>query len=357
MKKKILLSTITSLFIFSCQSGNSYSENQLVNTDVSTFSSNVKLNNPYKNPVLDQDFPDPQVFRSKSGTFYAYATQTPGKNIQMAKSENMVNWQVLKDALPVKPTWANNTQNFWAPHVLEENGKFYMYYSAEIKDKGYAIGVAIANNPEGPFIDSGKPIVQGEGFVNIDPMPFDDPKTGKKYLYWGSGFEPIKVRELDNNRIAFAKNSKTINVINPKKEPYENLVEGAWVIYRNNYYYMFYSGDNCCSGEPLYAVMVARSKSPTGPFIKLAEAFNTPNSVILDKNDTWTGVGHNSVITDDKGQDWIVYHGIDRKNFFIPGTNQVRRPLLIDKIIYKDGWPMIENDSASTKTNEGPFIR
>lgn len=358
--KKTLLLTLLGIMAYSCQSSNDGSQalnNNIVNAysaDESQAQSQFK--NPYKNPVLNTDFPDPQVFRAKNGWFYAYATQTPGKNIQAAKSKDMIHWEMLEDAMPQKPKWASDTQNFWAPHVLEDNGKFYMYYSGEVKGLGLAIGVAVANSPEGPFIDAGEPIIKGESFVNIDPMPFDDPKTKKKYLYWGSGFQPIKVQELDITRLHFAKGSKAINVVNPQNIPFEHLVEGAWVVYRNGYYYMFYSGDNCCEKEPLYAVMAARSKSATGPFEKLAEVRKTQNSVILDQNDLWTGVGHNSIITDSKGQDWIVYHGIDRKNMYIPGTKSVRRPMLIDKVNYKDGWPVINNNSPSEILQEGPAL-
>lgn len=359
MKKAFLLA-LTGILAYSCQTYNSqYSAEALNKTTINSSSfdeTNSQLKNAFKNPVFDADFPDPQVFRAKNGIFYAYATQTPGKNIQMAKSNDMVHWEMLQDAMPTKPKWASDTQNFWAPHVLEDKGKFFLYFSGEVKGLGLALGVATADSPEGPFIDSGTPMIKGEGFVNIDSMPFDDPKTKKKYMYWGSGFQPIKVQELAADRIHFAPGSKPINLVNPQDIPYEHLVEGAWVTYKNGYYYMYYSGDNCCEKEPLYAVMIARSKSPTGPFQKLADVRKSNNSVILEKNDIWTGVGHNSIITDAKGQEWIVYHAIDKKNFYIPGTKQVRRPLLIDKIIYKDGWPSIESNSPSSRMLEGPAL-
>ena len=54
-----------------------------------------------------------------------------------------------------------------------------MYYSAEPDSRdGLCLAVAVADQPEGPFTDIGKPLQCGETFVNIDPMAFDDPKTG-----------------------------------------------------------------------------------------------------------------------------------------------------------------------------------
>jgi arabinan endo-1,5-alpha-L-arabinosidase len=134
-------------------------------------------------------------------------------------------------------------------------------------------------------------------------MAFDDPVTGKRLLYWGSGFGPIKVQELAPDRISFAKGSAPIDLIHPVKSEdpreYQRLIEGAWVVRRNGWYYLFYSGDNCCGPKAHYAALVARSRSATGPFETLAAATGAPNSVILEARDEWIAPGHNSVVTDE----------------------------------------------------------
>ena len=160
----------------------------------------------FANPVIDSDFPDPAIFRAEDGYYYAYATQTErdGKwiNLQVARSRDLVGWELLGDALPAKPAWASRTQDFWAPHVAEHDGRYFLYYSAKPDEaltddrKGLCLAVATAARPEGPFTDMGRPLLCGPSFVNIDPMSFDDPATGKRLLYWGSGFGPIKVQEL-----------------------------------------------------------------------------------------------------------------------------------------------------------------
>jgi arabinan endo-1,5-alpha-L-arabinosidase len=266
----------------------------------------------------------------------------------------------------VKPVWANQTQDFWAPHVQYADGKYFMYYSADPNPKtGLCLAVAVAEKPEGPFRDAGKPLKCGESFVNIDPMAFDDPVTGKRLLYWGSGFQPIKVQELAASRTEFAPNSQPTDLIAPHKTEdltdYQRLIEGAWVIYRKPYYYLFYSGDNCCGERAHYAMMVARSRTATGGFETLAQATGKPNSVILEKNDEWLAPGHNSLIRDDAGQDWIFYHAISvraRKEAKAKNpASDAPRVMLMSKLIYKNGWAMVEGGTPQTQLRELPKVK
>ncbi len=236
-----------------------------------------------------------------------------------------------------------------------------MYYSAESNDEniGKCLGVAVSNSPEGPFVDKGEPLFCGKGFVNIDPMAFDDPATGKKLLYWGSGFEPIKVRELTRDRLNFKKDSKTVNVVYPKKDKdYNNLIEGAWVIKRNGNYYLFYSGDNCCGENAHYAVMVARGETADGPFTRYGEVNGTGSSVILEQKGDWLAPGHNSIIQDDNKQDWILYHAIDPGDKWLKneleGDRKDKRVMLMDKLIWENGWPMVKNKKPSVTPQAPP---
>src|SRR5918911_1307679 len=324
----------------------------------------------YTNPVFDTDFPDPTVIRASDGWYYAYATQTiiNGQmvNIQVARSRDLVAWEHLGDALPVKPAWANQTQKFWAPHVSQFGDTYYLYYSADPNTlTGLCLAVATSKHPRGPFMDVGKPLKCGESFVNIDPMAFDDPRTGKHLLYWGSGFQPIRVQELAPDRTSFMPGSKPTELVAPIKNEdpanYQRLIEGAWVIKRAIYYYLFYSGDNCCGDKAHYAVQVARSKSATGPFETLAQATGRRNSAILERNERWIAPGHNSVVRDAVGQDWVFYHAIDAKNRHlnneISGDRDVRRIMLMDRLIYRQGWPTVLTGSPSTSPQRAPKVR
>jgi len=327
----------------------------------------------YANPVLDADFPDPTVIRASDGWYYAYATQTEREgrtiNVQVMRSRDLVRWERLGDALPAKPAWADSTQDFWAPHVSEHDGTFYLYYSAKpdaaLADttRGLCLAVGTARNARGPFVDSGRPLVCGPGFVNIDPMQFDDPRTGTRLLYWGSGFGPIKVQELAADRLSFAPGSEPAplvhSVATADTSVYQRLVEGAWVTYHAPYYYLFYSGDNCCGRHAHYAVMVARSRAATGPFETLAEATGRARSVILARRGRWVAPGHNSVVRDARGDDWMVYHAVDSLRPRATPTDEVntRRVLLIDRVTYRDGWPQVEGDGPSSEPRAAPAVR
>lgn len=315
----------------------------------------------FANPVLDADFPDPAVLKAADGSYYAYATQTErdGRmvNLQVARSLNLVEWQHLGDALPVKPTWASRTQDFWAPHAVRHGRRYYLYYSAKPDEaladekKGLCLAVATSDRPEGPFTDSGRPLLCGPSFVNIDPMAYDDPATGKRLLYWGSGFGPIKVRELAADRLSFAPGSAAVDLVpaDPKIE-YRKLVEGAWVLRRRGYYYLFYSGDNCCGPDAHYAVLVARSRSATGPF-------ETRPGPILVRRDVWNAPGHNSLV-EDEGELWMLYHAVDsRRPASKPGDAiNTRRVMLLDRVVWRDGWPEVQGPTSGQQPSPGTVV-
>jgi len=316
----------------------------------------------YVNPILDSDFPDPAVIHAPDGFYYAYATQTlrEGRwiNIQLARSADLINWDLLGDALPEKPDWAQETQDFWAPSVIFDGSTYFMYYSAtpdicHVHEAGHALAVATSSSPAGPFIDMGMPLLLGAGFEYIDPMAFDDPSTGKHLLYWGSGFQPIKVQELAADRMSFVPESKQIDLIwpNGREGAFPRLVEASWVLLHDGFYYLFYSGDNCCGPDAEYGVMVARSQSATGPFETLEQAKGVPNSLMLERNERWLAPGHNCLVTDKDGQVWMIYHAVDVERPRQRQQDEInsRRVLMIDKIDWRDGWPWIGTPSEQPR--------
>ena len=121
---------------------------------------------------------------------------------------------------------------------------------------------------------------------------------------------------------------------------YREFVEGSWVIRHGGYYYIFYSGNNCCGPNAHYAVLVARSRSATGPFETLA-----PNPV--DPRERAAPGSRPGTIRSSPtraGDEWIVYHAVDTRRPRAQPSDDVntRRIMLIDKIVWRDGWPHVD---------------
>jgi len=284
----------------------------------------------FRNPVLDGLYADPDIlYAEKTGRFYLYPTSDgfnnwSGTYFQTFSSPDLVNWKdegVILD-LQKDVTWAK--RNAWAPTIIEKkiNGqyKYFYYYTAAQK-----IGVAVADHPAGPFVDSGKPLVdkQPEG-VNrgqvIDPDVFTDPKTGKSYLYWGNGF--MAGAELNDDMTSIR--PETLTVLKPDA----TFREGTHVLYQNGIYYFMWSENDTRDAD--YRVRYGTSDSPLG---KIAIPQN--NTVI--QKDTAAGIyatGHHSTLQIPGRDEWyIVYHRFNYPN----GINLGRaagfnREVCIDKL-------------------------
>lgn len=315
----------------------------------------------YRNPLTTAEFADPAVLRAPDGWYYAYATQgaPAGRmlNIQVARSADLVRWEHLGDALPDKPRWSAAKQWFWAPHVLYDAQleRYFMYYSAEPDTgTGKCLAVATSRTPQGPYADSGAPLLCGSGIENIDPMAFDDPQTGRRLLYWGSGKAPLRARELAPDRLRFLPGSAPTHVLHPDAgRDYNSLIEAPWVVYRRGSYYLFYSGDLCCGARAHYAVLVARSGSAMGPFERFGAA-------ILERSDAWYAPGHPAVAHDDAGGDWLIYHAVDAHDATRSGRHAGQgapRVLMMDRIEWGDGWPRLATGRPATTPQPGPYLK
>lgn len=263
------------------------------------------------NPVLEGYYADPDILYSeKTKRYYIYPTSDgftgwSGYYFKTFSSDNLKDWKDEAVILDLKKdvSWAD--RNAWAPCIIEKkvkgNYKYYYYFSAAQK-----IGVAVADNPTGPFVDSGKALIdfKPEGVKDgqeIDPEVFTDPKTGKSYLYWGNGY--MAVAELNEDMVSIKKN--TIKVMTPDK----TFREAITVFYRNGIYYFLWSENDTRSEN--YRVRYATSTSPTG-VLTIPE-----NNLILAKDPSKGiyGTGHNSVLQIPGKDEWrIVYHRFSRPN-------------------------------------------
>ena len=292
------------------------------------------------NPVLAGYYADPDVlYSNKTQKYYIYPTSDGfdgwgGYYFKTFSSDNLKDWNDEGVILNLKNnvSWANG--NAWAPCIIEKkvgNDYKYYYYFSGGKDGGSKkIGVAVADDPSGPFLDSGNPLIDFkpkgvDGGQEIDPDVFCDPKTGKNYIYWGNGY--MAGAELNADMISLKK--KTIKVMTPDN----TFREAVYVFYRKGLYYFLWSEDD--TGSANYKVRYATAKSPLGQLTIPSD------NIVITKDDSKAifGTGHNSVLQIPGKDEWyIVYHRISRPDGIkkvYPGTS---REVCMDRLEFeKDG--------------------
>jgi len=312
----------------------------------------------YTNPVINADFPDPSVIYVPGDGFYAYATHdefsATVNNIQLCRSDDLINWSKPEGALAEPPVWAKTCQKFWAPQVVKVGNQYRLYYSAEPDTKdGMCLAMAVSDRPYN-FLDIGKPLAQvpGSTYRMIDPCFFYDLKTGKNLLYYGSAHAPISVVEVDTDGCSFI--SKPIDVLQTKPGiQFETLREGAFVAYQQKYdrYFLWVSGDNTWA-ENGYAISVFWSDDPQKEFQPIPG-----KHIILKPNEHWDAPGQNCVLTDAAENDWIFYHAVDPADRFIAGTDRFKRKMCMERVFYnEEGWPYINQNSPSFGLQVGPVV-
>ncbi|KQN81949.1 family 43 glycosylhydrolase [Sphingomonas sp. Leaf62] len=224
----------------------------------------------------------------------------------------------------------------WAPGVATRNGKYYLYFSVGPQNPTPSrIGVAVADRPEGPYRDSGRPLVTGgKGFEAIDPMVFNDRRSGKSYLYaGGSAGAKLRVWELKPDMVTIA---REVPVANPPQ-----FTEGAFLHERGGTYYLSYSHGRF--NGPDYSVHYATAPSPVGPW--------NYRGAILTSDATHKGPGHHSFVTTPNGQSLIVYHRWENPQGGAPYRGE--RQVAVDRIRYaRDGriLPIKMTDGADAPT-------
>ena len=308
-----------------------------------------------QNPIVRDQFtadPTARVFNNKVYLYPSHDITPPEGQRQdwfcmadyhVFSSENLTDWQdhgmiLSQEKIP----WGKpDAYSMWAPDCVEKNGKYYFYFpNAPQTGRGFAIGVATADRPEGPFTCEPQPI---KGVSGIDPCVLVD-KDGQAYLYWsGMG---IRGSKLKDNMKELDGELKTINMAPPgneeaKKEgkrlqPMRVLIggeqmeglpegfkEGPFVFRRGDWYYLTFPwvrGSKENGANPTETLAYAMSKSPLGPWdfkgIFMAEHANS----------CWTN--HHSFV-EYKGQWYLFYH----HNFFSPKDDK-RRSACIEKVTF-----------------------
>lgn len=293
------------------------------------------------NPAFPGADPHVAVFGDR---YWAYPTHAPNPDMQfhsydfvVYSSPDLVNWVGSKPILTVEDiSWLKDDGAkdhwLWAPGIAEKNGKYYFYYSVGPQNPTPSrIGVAVADRPDGPFKDIGRPLITGDKkFEAIDPMVFQD-RDGTAYLYaGGSAGAKLKVWKLKPNLTEI---DEEIPVDTPPE-----FTEGAFMHEIGGTYYLSYSHGGW--NNPDYSVHYATSKSPLGPW--------KYEGAILNSDATHKGPGHHSFFQNPKTKQWyIVYHYWPSTKNEPPLTG--RRQCAIQPVTFKNG--KIER---VVPTDEGP---
>src|SRR5581483_11825165 len=281
------------------------------------------------NPVVGQDAPDPGVLRVGDTYFMVTTSGDAPDAFPIRTSKDLGTWTQVGSVFPdgKKPAWA--VSDFWAPEIHAVGSGYVCYYTARDATGRLCVGAATASSPTGPFTDIGHPLQRDADVGSIDPTEFED-ADGTKYLYWKSDGNDVGapcqifVQKLSPDGLSLT-GDRTSLITNDR--PWEaSCVEGPQVVKRGGFYYLFYSGN--MYNNPGYSVGVARSTSPTGPFEKAP-------APILHAGGAFTGPGHNAIVTDPAGQDYIVFHAYDANDLGGP------RKTLVAPVTWANGWPSV----------------
>lgn len=244
--------------------------------------------NEVQHGFKDASVHDPSVIKVDD-TWYVF-----GSHLAAAKSDDLMNWKLIasgvKENNPIIPdamkemkeafVWAK-TATFWAPDVIRlADGKFYMYYcNCEGSSPRSALGLAVADQVEGPYRDLGIILKSGQNAAQkdengdlydatqepnaVDPDVFFD-KEGRLWMVYGSYSGGIFILELNPEtglplESGYGKKLLGANHLR---------IEAPYMLYspETDYYYLFLSfGGLAADGG--YNIRVCRSKNPDGPFV------------------------------------------------------------------------------------------
>lgn len=312
-------------------------------------------------PVYQDNFPDPFI-TFYNGEFIAYSTND-GPNLPMLTSRDLVHWSRVAtadgkriDGMPSLASWAKPGRT-WAPEVIRVGDKWLLYYTAASATKSMqCVGVAVAGNPKGPFVDSSsEPLVcQASEGGTIDADPFRD-ADGKLYLYYKSDGNAVSKRSyiwgqrLSDDGLKLV--GDAVALASDDKRWEWKLVEAPSMVKSPAGYQLFYSAAYYGWDYPKerlsnYATGYADCAGPLGPCTDAPE-----NPLLHSFNDReagcLSGPGHPAVFQVGK-RSFIAFHAWAATQGCRPLENE--RYLYVAPLFWKEGKPQL---GPSLRPQEG----
>lgn len=309
---------------------------------------------PLFEPVFKVNFPDAFVL-PYGGHFIAYSTND-GPNVPVAISTDLTHWNFVGDparagqrfdAMPKLGSWAK-TGFTWAPEVLQNGGKFLLYYTAsDHRKNAQCIGVAVAANPYGPFVDSSpEPLVcQLSLGGSIDADAFRD-ADGKLYLYFKNDGNRVHGRtSLWGQALApdgLSLTGDPVELIKDDQGWEDRVVEAPSMVRSPAGYDLFFSGgffgwNDDEGGLSPYAMGYAACSGPLGPCKAASEnpilhSFNAREAGCL------SGPGHQSIFSVGARM-FVSFHAWESSTAC--RKQEDNRYLFVAPLLWKDGKPEI----------------
>lgn len=297
----------------------------------------------FKNPVWNQNFPDPYILQ-EGETFYAYGTHNGPTGFQLLTSTDLVNWK--HEGGVGKPEWSKD--QLWAPEVHKWKGEFYLFYSAlDPASNKRDLAVAKGPTPKGPFKLVSK-LVTGDS-VNpkdnqngaIDPTLYVE--DGKPYLLY--------IREEQPRGLAIAPLSQDLSkivgeekvLIWADREVEKGVLDAPTLIKQGKTYWLIYSSGwfQSWKRDACYQVWAASSANLMGPYTKPKEPFLTTKP-----GETYSP-GHQTIFQLNSGEWWMAYHAWDSEGEPMYGHNKLGRTLRIDPLKWTDSGPKVAGPSIN----------
>ena len=293
------------------------------------FSCGLFAQNPIIKGLYSAD-PTARVFNGKVYLFPSHDIISPVEperkwfcmeDYHVFSSEDLVNWTdhgVILDQKNVP--WGNpEGYSMWAPDCVEKDGKYYFYFPNASKGRGFAVGVAIADRPEGPYIPQPEPI---QGINGIDPCVLQA-SDGNAYIFWGNGrcakLKPNMIELADDNpktTMKWGNREMEMIGVNCLEGLPSRQAEGPFAFEKDGNFYLTYPYVK----ENTEVLAYAMSKNPMGPY--------EYKGIIMERsqNECWTN--HHSIVNY-KGQWYLFYH----HNDYSPNFDK-NRSVRVDKISF-----------------------
>ncbi len=261
--------------------------------------------------VLDEEFADPDILQV-GDTYYAYATEGNRKNVQVATSEDLLEWEQLdEDALPELPSWIIPGKT-WAPEVTEvAEGQFVLYFTGtNFQPTLQCIGVATATDPAGPFTVVGDSMLvcpeDEGGAIDASTVVTDD---GLNLVWKNDGNccdKDTWIQTAPLSADGLALTGPPQKLIKQDLAWEGDLVEAPTVVQRDGGYVLLYSSNDY--GGRSYTVGRASAPALEGPWEKSPEPFLSSDSF---GGDRYIGPGGQDLATAPDGQVYLLFHSWD----------------------------------------------